>query len=309
MNVFVAGGTGVIGRPAVAALVAAGHRVSAVARGEEKARLLHSLGAEPVAVDLFDPAALREAVAGSDAVLRLATHIPAPPRMLFRRAWAENDRLRRDGARNLVDAALSTGVRRYLQESVTFLYPDSGDRWIDEQTPATPASESLWQLQSVLDAESEAERFSAAGGRALTLRFSMLYAPGASSTESMLRLARYRLVPVIGAGVNYIASIHADDAASAVVHALDAPAGVYNISDDEPLLQRDYLSTLSRAAGGRPPTGIPVSLARLLLRDATAIFIRSQRIANGRFKQATGWRPRYPSLREGLAALVATKAV
>jgi uncharacterized protein YbjT (DUF2867 family) len=74
--VFVAGATGVLGRSAVAALMAAGHRVSGVARSEEKAVLLRGLGAEPVAVDIFDPNAMTKAIDGHDAVCNFATRIP-----------------------------------------------------------------------------------------------------------------------------------------------------------------------------------------------------------------------------------------
>ena len=116
MKVFVSGATGVVGRPAVRLLVAAGHSVTAAARGPEKAALLSSLGATPVIVDLFDPAAVRAAVAGHDAVVNLATHIPATSRAAMPGAWAENDRIRREVSRNLVDAALATGATRYVQK-------------------------------------------------------------------------------------------------------------------------------------------------------------------------------------------------
>ena len=110
MRVFVAGATGVIGRRAVSALVAAGHDVTAVVRTPAKAELVRSLGATPVEVSIFDPAALRGAVAGHDAVCNLATHIPPLTRAAEPRSWDENNRIRTDGSRNLVDAALAAGA-------------------------------------------------------------------------------------------------------------------------------------------------------------------------------------------------------
>jgi uncharacterized protein YbjT (DUF2867 family) len=107
MKVFLAGGTGVVGRPALAALVADGHDVTAVARGDAKAALVEGLGGTPVAVDLFDPHAVEVAVAGHEAVVNLATHIPPLGRMARKRAWAVNTRLRTEASRALVDAALA----------------------------------------------------------------------------------------------------------------------------------------------------------------------------------------------------------
>ena len=138
MKVFVAGATGVLGRRAVPLLVAAGHDVSALARSDARASLLGDLGARPVRADLFDPESMRRAVAGHEAVCNLATHIPAPVRMARPGAWAENDRIRTEGSRHLVDGALAGGAPRYVQESIAFLYRDGADEWIDESSPVDP---------------------------------------------------------------------------------------------------------------------------------------------------------------------------
>src|SRR5712671_5919875 len=134
MRVFVAGATGVLGRRAVAALVAAGHDVTGVARSPAKADLVGALGATPVEASLFDPDALRAAVAGHDAVCNLATHIPPPARAANPRAWEENTRIRTEGSGNLVDSALAAGATVYVQESIAFLYGDHGDAVIDAST-------------------------------------------------------------------------------------------------------------------------------------------------------------------------------
>src|SRR6478735_4710910 len=136
MRVFVAGSTGVVGRRAVVALVAAGHEVTALVRSPEKAALARTLGATPVEGSLFDPDALRAAVAGHDAVCNLATHIPPLTRAANPGAWAENTRIRSEGSGNLVDAALAAGATVYVQESIAFLYGDHRDEWVDaESTP------------------------------------------------------------------------------------------------------------------------------------------------------------------------------
>src|SRR5829696_7356516 len=130
--VFVTGATGVLGRATVPQLLASGYTVRALSRGEANDATIRALGAEPVRADLFDPDSLSRAVADSDAVLHLATRIPPSSEMRRRSAWVENDRIRAEGTKNLVNAALEGGTR-------VFVYPDSGDAWIDAaSTPVDP---------------------------------------------------------------------------------------------------------------------------------------------------------------------------
>ena len=139
MKIFVTGGTGVVGRPTVAGLLARGHEVRAAARSERAATSLRAAGAEPVDVDLFDPHSVRDAVVGADAVAHLATNVPPFPAMLKPAAWEMHNRLRTDATRNLVDAARAAGVPRFLKESITIVYADGGPEWLDERSPVAAA--------------------------------------------------------------------------------------------------------------------------------------------------------------------------
>jgi len=295
LKVFVAGATGVIGRRAVAGLVAAGHEVTAVARSAEKAELVRALGATPVQVSLFDRDALRAAVAGHDVVVNLATKIPPMSQAARPGAWDENNRIRSEGSANLVDAALAAGATRYVQESITFTYPDSGDAWIDAETTAI---EPPRLAAGVADAEASAGRFTEAGGTGVVLRFGLFYAADASHTQTMVAAARRGVSVVAGGPDAYQSMIHADDAARAVVAALTAPAGTYDVVDDEPLTKRE----VAKALGGR--LRVPGSLAKVAGSQAD-IMMRSQRVSNRRFKEATGWSPRHQSLRDGIGPVVA----
>jgi nucleoside-diphosphate-sugar epimerase len=299
VRAFVAGATGVLGRRVVRLLVTAGHDVSALARSEARAVLLRGLGAEPVRVDLFDAGALRDAVAGHEVVCNLTTHIPPTMRMATPGAWAENDRVRVEASRNLVDAALAAGAHRYVQESIAFLYRDGRDEWLDESSPIDPVA----NLRSATVAESEAARVSASGATGVVLRFAAFYGPDCESTLDMIRLAKRRIA--LGAGPNaYVSSITTDDAAAAVVASLTAPAGIYNVGDDEPVTRRQFFAALAGALGVRPPFVAPAGLAKLGGAKAS-ILTRSQRVSNRRFVEATGWRPVSPSVREGWPVLLA----
>ncbi len=299
VNVFLAGATGALGRPTVRALLAAGHRVRAVVRDSVKAAWARSEGAEPVEVSLFDADALADAVGGCDAVLHFATRIPRAAFRVSRGQAAENDQLRRDASRLLVDAALAAGARVYVQESIAFLYADHGMEWIYEDGRLHRS----WLTDSALAAEGETERFSRDGGRGVSLRFAAFYAPYAQSTLDSIRLARLRLFPVPGYGEQFFSSIHVDDAARAALAALDAPAGVYNVCDDEPLSFREYANWLARAFDCKRPRRLPTALTHLLLGELSHVFLLSRRVSNERFKKATGWSPRFHSAREGWQAI------
>ena len=296
MKVFVTGATGVLGRPSVRALAEAGHEVRATARGAEKAATLRSLGAEPVEVDLFDSDAVRAAVAGSEALLHFATKIPPIIRMRWKGAWRENDRLRTIASKHLVDAAIAAGAQVFVYESITFIYGEHGDDWIGEDGSLSITWASL---RSTLDAERETKRFTEAGGRGVSLRYAGFYAPYAQSTLDTLRLARRRMFPVPGDGSNFFSSIHVDDAATAAVAALQAPAGVYNVTDDEPLRMRDYARAITDAFGLKPLRHVPKWLFGLVGGGPAKYILSSQRVANARFKEKTGWAPKHRSAREG----------
>jgi nucleoside-diphosphate-sugar epimerase len=302
MKVFVAGATGVLGRRVVPLLVQEGHRVTAIARTSEKAASLRSAGAEPVTVGLFDATAITEAVADHDVVVNLATHIPDLMRAARSSAWTENDRIRTEGARNLVDAAIAGGASRYIQESISFFYADGGTDWLDEET----AMEAPGFAAAFLAAEAQAARFTDAGGVGVALRFAMFYGAGASHTEVQLKVARRGLSPFPGPKDGYQSFVHIDDAATATVAAFEVPAGIYNVAEDEPATRRELAVAIGAALSRRPVRAVP-GIARLG-GEKTAYLSRSVRVSNRRFRAASEWSPSYPSPTAGWVQVVAAMA-
>jgi nucleoside-diphosphate-sugar epimerase len=282
----------------VKALVEAGHEVTGVARSHEKAELVRSLGATPAAVDVFDPGTLNEAVAGHDVVINLATHIPPVSKAALPGAWNENARLRTEGAANLADAALAAGAGRYIQESIAFSYPDSGDRWLDEDIPLDMPAFG----ESLAVAEAQAARVTEAGAIGIVLRFGQFYAPDAAHTIAMAKAARRRVSPAMGPADGYLTSIHAADAGSAVVAALRAPAGTYNVTDDEPVTRAEFDKIVAKALGVKPARRVPSTLAKVG-GSKMRFLMRSQRVTNRRFKDTTGWAPSFPTIRESWPAM------
>ena len=300
MRILLAGATGVIGRRVVPLLVAQGHTVTGVARTPEKRTLLAGLGASPTELDLFDADRVRRAAQGHDAIINLATHIPPASRTFLPGAWRENDRIRRLGAANLADAALGAGIGRFIQESFAPIYADAGEQWIDEQAPVRAARYN----KAVLDAEAAADRIAREGAAGIVLRFAFFYGADSAFTRDLVRSVRRGLALTLGPPDGFVSSISHDDAAAAVVAALRIPAGVYNVTDDDPLRRREFVDTLAVALEVPLPRLLPPWLAHVAGSIGDTLS-RSQRIPNTKLRAASGWAPKYPSVREGWRAVVA----
>jgi nucleoside-diphosphate-sugar epimerase len=273
--------------------------VVGAARSPAKADQLRGQGAEPVTVDLFDPTSVRAAVDGCQAAVHMATNIPPLQKGWKGSAWATNDRLRREGTRVLADAARDAGVEVLVKETVSFFYRDGGDAWIDEDWPI----DRLPFSAASLDAEDTALAYTEDGRRGITLRFGLFYSADARALEEGLRMARFGFGPMIGPAEAYRASIHVDDAAAAVLAALDAPAGAYNVAD-EPITNAQWNAAFASAFGLKRLRSTP----RLVMRlggKKLAVLGASRRIDSGRFRSATGWEPVYPDATVGLPAVAA----
>jgi nucleoside-diphosphate-sugar epimerase len=302
MKLFVTGGTGVLGRSVVPKLVAAGHEVRAVSRREEASAHLRAAGAEPVAVDLFDAGAVRDAVQGSEAVLHLATSIPPVKEASRKGAWDTNERLRTEATENLVRAAIDAGATRFVKESISFLYEDRGSEWIDETVPVHAPS----AMSGTLRGEELVRGFEGDGRAAVVLRFGLFYGgEGNRDTKDKLRLARWRVTTVPGAPDDYVSIVHVDDAAAAVVAALHAPSGTYNVCDDDPPTRREVVDAFAEAFGTHRLHPIPGWLVKLFGGGGASLLLASQRVSNRRFRDATGWAPQYPNARVGWRAVAA----
>jgi nucleoside-diphosphate-sugar epimerase len=307
MKIFMTGATGALGPATLQTLVTGGHEVTAVARDDAKAARVRAAGAEPVGVDLFDAGAVRDAVVGAqpEAILHLATNVPPTMRAARKSAWSTHNALRTTATEHLVAAARAAGSRVFVKESVLFSYPDRGEAWIDEDVPP---DESITLLQPTLEGERIALDFAGTDTTAVVLRFGLFYGPFVRQTDESLKLARWRMSTVAGKPHAYQSSIYVEDVAAAVAAALDAPTGVYNVCDDEPLTRRAYLDAFS-AGFGLPKLRLnPPWLLRLVAGRSARVVTASQRCSNRRFRSATGWAPACPSACEGWAAAGAARA-
>jgi nucleoside-diphosphate-sugar epimerase len=312
MRVFVAGASGAVGSAVVGELVRRGHEVTGLTRTPSKRPLLERLGATAAVADALDASGVASAVraAAPEGVVSLLTSLPrnGPTRIGH---LEPTNRLREEGTRNVLAAAIAAGARRFVGESIVFVYGygDLTPGPVTEGQP--PGEESHRGLRRAIDAIVSCERQvqdATSQGRieGLCLRFGLYQGAGAPSSRYMFRMARRRMLPVIGGGRALHPWIELTDAARAVADALERaePASVYNVVDDEPVEFRDYAGEMARLAGAGPPLHVPYSLARVAA-PYGAMFLSRPRlpVSNERLKRELGWRPRFPTYREALAPL------
>lgn len=289
MKVFLTGASGVMGRSAMTALVDAGHEVVGLARSDEAAQVVRDHGAEPRPGSIFDRESLVRAMRRCDAVLNFASHAPVGHAMVRPGAWRAGDRIRRLGSLAVSDAAVRTGIGLLVQQSRSALYADAGDAWIDEHHPVAISR----ATDAIADAEQHARFVQRHGGHAVVLRFGLVTGTDPAS-RWMVRRARSGRPTGWGEPRSWVHLVHGDDVGPAVVAALGAPAGTYNVGA-APCRREDLAEQLA-LAGGRRGGRFHNAATQRLARHRLEIYTRSQRVSSQRFADRTGWHPQFPKL-------------
>jgi nucleoside-diphosphate-sugar epimerase len=309
MRVFVAGGTGALGRWLVPQLVARGHQVTATTTSAARLGLLAQLGAEAVVMDGLDAASVGEAVAAArpDTIVHQMTglsaaHTGKPDLKHPDRFFAATSRLRREGTDHLLAAAEATGVVHVVAQGFGAFNGIRQGGWVKtEEDPLDPgpatAREVAGSLRHLEDAVARA------GGA--VLRYGSFYGPGV--IDDQVELVRKRQFPLVGGGTGYLSWVHLEDAASATVLAVEQKArGVFSIVDDEPAPASQWLPYLAACAGAKRPMRIPRWLARLLAGEmAVTMMTEGRGFSNAKAKRELGWQLRYPSWRQGFKEALA----
>lgn len=303
MNIFVTGGTGVLGQPTIRLLVARGHRVTALVRNAERAQLVTNVGATPLEGDLFDVNFIRDAVRDADSVLHLATAIPkkAAPGA---NDWALNDQIRREGTKNLLDAAQQHKLHSFVVQSIAFLYGNTRGEWKREEDPLPRKIARNLKSAAEMEANVLAE-YQINNTPVVILRGALFYSPAAYSTRAMLDAIRHRRFPIIGSGEQYWHWIYVDDMARAVVLAAEhpAPGEIFNVADDWAFHARDGLNYIAAQLNAPAPFKMSVLLARILAGGTASFLAQSARYRTDKIKKMLGWAPKYPTYREGFAEI------
>ncbi|MQM28619.1 NAD-dependent epimerase/dehydratase family protein [Glycomyces albidus] len=306
MRVLLAGATGAIGSALTRGLLEAGHEVLGLTRSPGGAARLSAIGARPIPADLMDRDGLLRALDGeaADAVVHQATAIRVVP--LFHRSLYATDDLREQGTANLLEAAAALGAGRFVTQSffLGYGYRDHGPRPLTEEHPFARPTGHRPTDRHMRSMRANEEQVLAASG--IALRYGMFYGPE-PMTLKLLEAARKRRLPAIrGAGV--VPPIHVYDAASATVAALELgrPGQAYNIADDHPVGFDEYVTTMAAVAGAPAPPSMPAGILAATPYLRALMATARIRLDTTKAKRELGWAPVFPSVREGLAAVLAS---
>ena len=309
MKVFIAGATGVLGRRIVDRLADCDHEVVGLARDDAGERTVERRGGTARRGDVLDPETLDASVDDDvDVVVHAATAIPASTKP-SEAEWSRNDRVRSEGARNLLDAA-PEGLRQVVFPSVVWVARQPDGSPFDETDDRHPdrATRSAAAVERFLE-----ERAAAADFDAAVLRCGFLYAPDARDTRNWGERLLNGDLPVVGGGLlgrrdAELSFVHADDAAAAFVAAVEAEAsGIYHVVDDEPVTGAAFFETFAERLGAPEPGRIPAWLARFIVGKVTAEgFTRPMPTTNEKAKRDLDWEPEYPTYRDGIEQVVET---
>ncbi len=305
MNIFMAGGSGAIGRQLVPMLIQEGHRVVAMTRTPVGAALIESMGATPVIGDVFDTVRLTELArqAQPEIVMHQLTAFGATDA----NPLAETIRIRTEGTQKLVAAAQKAGARRFITQSISFICKPVASGLTDEDSPLyLDAPEAIRPLALAV---SELERRTLVGNgmEGIVLRYGWFYGPGTNydPADNIPRAIRKGRMPIIGTGNGTYSFIHVRDAATATMKALSkAEPGIYNIVDDSPARLGEWLPVVAELLGAPPPSTMSETLAREKLGDMMVYVYNEQSGASNRkAKTALVWQPSVLSWREGFKSL------
>lgn len=238
--------------------------------------------------ELFNLRLLADAFDGCEVVCNVATHVPVGLYGMRPGAWKVNDRIRCEGARIVSTAARMAGAGRLIQESVSYLYADGGNDWLTEASAVAVNR----ATEPVAIAEVAAEDFRGPGHESVVLRFGTIVG---DDELTRWRLERARAGHPVGIGPPeaWTSVIHVDDVGSAVVAALGASSGLYNVGAQP--VQRFELARCFGEAVGRKEWGFMSRLLQRLGGERLEPLCRSQRVSSRKLAQEVAWRPQQPA--------------
>lgn len=277
-------GCGYLGRRTAQAWIRQGATVFACTRSDQKSRELSQLGIQPLIGDICQPATLRD-LPVVDIVLQSVGY--------DRNSGQTRDQVTLQGMRNVLQQ-VGRNCLRFIQISSTSVYGQTSGEWVDEESASHPTAEGG---QLTLAAEKLVHEHYPAGGpvNATVLRLAGIYGPD----RVLARLESLRAAePIAGNPDSWLNLIYVDDAVSAIMacSTVDAPAGTFNVVDDQPIARRDYYTHLADMVGAPVPE---FDTSDASARGSGGL---NKRCSNRKLRQLLGWTPRYETFKTGLSA-------
>ncbi|MFL6116531.1 MAG: NAD-dependent epimerase/dehydratase family protein [Catenulispora sp.] len=304
MRILLAGASGVFGHVLTPALVAAGHEVVGITRTQDGVRAIEAMGASAVVADVLDREQLlriQHAGAGQhfDAVISQLTALKKPP--MRGKDMRLTNVLRTVGTENLMAVAKEVGAGRFLTQSMIFGYGygDLGPGPITEDAYFGPSPRKAFAEHGEAMLRNEQIAFSEPGVDGIALRYGLFY--GGPATNAYVEFLQAGKLPIVKAGTNSF--IHLTDAAAATLAALERGRGgqAYNVVDDTPTAFANVALEIAEAFHTKKPRTVPAWMTKPLP-YLNAFITGRYVVSNAKAKDELGWKPQYPSYREGVRA-------
>ncbi len=288
-TIAIAGATGVLGQALIPLLLENGFAVRALVRNPSKAKRLFSYSVEIIECDLLASGIevrLPFLLTGCYSLLHLATAIPKNRK--DSETWERNTLLRTDGTRNLLKAAIQSGIKQYIQQSIVIAYPDNGAHWITEETKLDNSEKRQLICKPVIDMEQQVRRISPDFLHWCILRGGIFVGPGTFQDDLIKQLKSGTELQECD-GQYYFSPVHVNDIAQAFLLAIkkSKSGSIYNIND-EPITRFHYLRHLSDILKAPDPKTKPELPCPA-----------SHRCSNIKARLELGWKPNcsiYPKL-------------
>lgn len=305
-RIFITGATGVLGTRVVKLLSEKNIKVVALSRSASNSLQLKQAGVEVVTGNLFNPDEMIAATKKCDAIFHFATHIPRKPIPNKLNDWKENDKIRTEGTKALLQAAVANNIKIFIQESVTILYGNKNGATVTSETPI--AKEQIRWTKSAVEMENMIRSEKRTGH--VILRFGSFYSEDSWNTTYLFDSVRKRKMPIIGKGDFYWNLISVDDAANAVVYSLEnfqrLKNKTINFSDFSPIQFKDFANGIATLTGSKKPFSIPFFLAKLLMgKNIIGFITNSYRVQQDDI--ISDWKPKYRNYLEGMKSILQNK--
>jgi len=299
VKIFVAGGTGAIGRPLIAQLIIKGHSVVALTRSAEKAQVLADQGVEPSIADVFDAEAVKVVInrAQPEVVIEQLTALPRHyTRQSMSAAAALNTRLRLQGGANVLAAAQAAGAACYLRQSIAF-WAVPGAGLADEETPLAVDASPAVAADARVVTELEHRLLGVPNIKGIALRYGFFYGPGTwfNPDGDVARQVREQQFPIVGDGKGVWSWLHVEDAAIATVAAIEqGNPGIYLVANDRPVTVHEWLPEFAKWLNAPPPPRLSVEDALKTDGGADAVYYGTQMrgVSNAKAKRELNFQPR-----------------
>lgn len=310
LKIFIAGGTGFIGRHLIKAFHAHGHEVYGLARDRSRGKILEDLGCAPITGNLLTNGPWERSIERFDVAIGCTMpgkrgQPPTPNQV--------GDLLKShtDACSNLIKAAHDAKVRGVILTFGVLSYGDHGEEWVDEDTPFEPVGYGrfIGPARQPLAHLAESQRL-----RAIFMIPGWVVGNGGWFKDHTVPALEQGQARIVGGGDNYMSFVHAEDLAEAYVLTAEeigyAPPAeerpvtqLINLVDDEPVRQKEWLSLVAQSLGKPSPASVPVEEAAKQAGELwTESMTCSCRAKNDRAKAVLGWKLRYPTVKEGVRA-------